>query len=67
MQSDITEALFDNCNLHLTVFDKAIANKADFYSSYFFSIDPEKTKLKKAIFSQDGLKGLLHKYEIIVK
>ena len=67
MKSDLTEALFDNCNLHLAVFADAIANKTDFYSSYFFSIDPEKTKLKKAIFSQENIKGLLDKYEIIVK
>ena len=67
MQSDLTEALFDNCNLHLAVFSDAIANKTDFYSSYFFSIDPEKTKLKNAIFSSENIKGLLDKYEIIIK
>lgn len=67
MQSDLTEAIFDNCNLHLAVFSDAIANKADFYSSYFFTIDPEKTKLKKAVFSQENIKGLLDKYEIIIK
>ena len=44
-----------------------IANKADFYTSYDYSFDPDKNKLKKAIFSVDGLKGLLEKYDIVVK
>jgi uncharacterized protein YjbI with pentapeptide repeats len=67
MGSDLTEALFDNCNLRRAVFIDTIAHKADFYTSYDYTIDPEKNKLKKAIFSSDGLKGLLEKYDIIVK
>jgi len=67
MGSDLTEVLFDNCNLRRAVFINTIANKADFYTSYDYAIDPEKNKLKKAIFSIDGLKGLLEKYDLIVK
>lgn len=67
MSADLTEAIFDNCDLHKSVFIDTIANKTDFYSSYNFTIDPEKNKLKRAIFSQSGLKGLLTKHEIIVK
>ena len=67
MKTDLTGVIFDNCNLHKSVFVDAIANKADFTTSYNFSIDPEKNKLKKAKFSQAGLKGLLGKYDIIVK
>lgn len=67
MASDLTEVLFDNCNLRKAVFIDTIANKADFYTSYDYSIDPEKNKLKKAIFSTDGLKGLLEKYDLVVK
>ncbi|AWH85777.1 hypothetical protein HYN59_11940 [Flavobacterium album] len=66
MNTDLTEVQFDNCNLHKSVFIDAIANKADFTTSYNFSIDPERNKLKKARFSQAGLKGLLEKYEIVV-
>jgi hypothetical protein len=44
---------------------KTIADKADFRTSYNYSIDPTKTKL--AQFSIDGLKGLLTKYDIIVE
>jgi uncharacterized protein YjbI with pentapeptide repeats len=67
MASDLTEVLFDNCNLRRAVFMDTIANKADFSTSYDYTIDPEKNKLKKAVFSTDGLKGLLEKYNIVVK
>ncbi|HEY0045555.1 MAG TPA: pentapeptide repeat-containing protein [Flavobacterium sp.] len=67
MKSDLTDVLFDNCDLYKSVFLEATASKADFSTSYNFSIDPEKTKLKRAVFSQEGLKGLLHKYDLIVK
>lgn len=67
MNTDLTGVIFDNCNMHKTVFIDAIAIKADFTTSYNFSIDPERNKLRKAMFSQAGLKGLLDKYEIIVK
>src|SRR5690606_35715539 len=59
MNADITDAVFDNCDFHKSVFIDTIANKADFTTSYNFTIDPEKNKLKKAKFSQAGLKGLL--------
>ena len=67
MKADITDVIFDNCNLHKSVFIDTIANKADFTTSYNYTMDPEKNKLKRAKFSQAGLKGLLEKYEIIVK
>lgn len=67
MKTDLTGVTFDNCNLHKAVFIDAIANKADFTTSYNFSIDPERNKLKRAIFSTEGLKGLLDKYDLIVK
>ena len=66
MSTDLTEALFDNCDLYRAEFAKAIANKADFRSSYNYTIDPSSTKLKKASFSLSNLKGLLHKHDIVV-
>lgn len=67
MSADLTEVVFDNCDLYRSEFAKAIANKADFKTSYNYTIDPTKTKIKKAVFSLDGLKGLLFKHDIIVK
>jgi uncharacterized protein YjbI with pentapeptide repeats len=67
MNTDLTGVIFDNCNLHKSVFVDAIANKADFSTSYNFTIDPERNKLKKAVFSEAGLKGLLEKYDLVIK
>lgn len=67
MSTDLTEVLFDNCDLYRAEFEKAIANKTDFRTSYNYTIDPQKTKLKKAQFSISGIKGLLHKHDIIVE
>lgn len=67
MQTDLSETLFDNCNLRLAVFTDANCEKADFYTSHDFTIDPEKTKLKRAIFSSEGIKGLLTKYNLVIK
>ncbi|RYZ86306.1 MAG: pentapeptide repeat-containing protein [Proteobacteria bacterium] len=67
MAADMTDVTFDNCNLHQTVFHDTLLQKADFTSSFNYAMDPEKNKLKRAIFSKDGLAGLLAKYEIVVK
>lgn len=67
MAADLTGVTFNNCNLHKSTFIDTIANKTDFSTSTNFTIDPEKNKLKKAIFSKEGLKGLLTKYDITVK
>lgn len=67
MECNLQEAMFDNCNLHLAVFIGADASKCDFSSSYHYSMNPAKTKLKKAIFSEDGLKGLLSEFDIIIR
>ena len=66
MESDLTEALFDNCNLRHAVFIGTTANKTDFTTSYDFTIDPEKNKLKRAIFSTENLAGLLQKYDLVI-
>ena len=67
MESDLSEAMFDNCNLRHAVFIVTTAHKTDFSTSYDFIIDPEKNKLKRAIFSSDNLAGLLKKYDLVIK
>lgn len=67
MSTDLTEVLFENCDLYRSEFAKATANKANFKTSYNYTIDPTKTKIKKAIFSLVGIKGLLFKHEIEVQ
>jgi uncharacterized protein YjbI with pentapeptide repeats len=67
MAADLSEVVFDNCDLYRAEFDKANASKANFKTSYNYTIDPEKTKIKKANFALEGLKGLLYKHNIIVE
>jgi uncharacterized protein YjbI with pentapeptide repeats len=66
MGADLTGVVFDRCDLYRSEFAKAIANKTNFKTSINYTIDPEKTKLKKAIFAMEGLKGLLFKHDIVV-
>ena len=66
MSTDLTGVLFDNCDLYRSEFSKAIADKADFRTSRNYTIDPEKTKIRKAIFSKDGIKGLLFKHDLVI-
>jgi len=67
MSSDLTEALFDNCNLRRAVFSETNLTKADLSTSYDYALDLDKNKVKKAVFSTDGLKGLLEKYQLVIK
>lgn len=63
-QCDLTNATFDNCELAGATFDNTILEKADFRTSFNYSIDPDKNKIKKARFSRSGIVGLLDKYDI---
>ncbi len=63
-ECDLSSAVFDNCDLTRTIFDRTILEKADFRSSFNYSIDPELNRIKKAKFSQSGIAGLLEKYDL---
>lgn len=66
-ETDLTEALFANCDLSGAIFKDSILEKADLRSSFNYSIDPEKNRIKKAKFSIHGIAGLLDKYNIVVE
>jgi uncharacterized protein YjbI with pentapeptide repeats len=71
VEVDFTEAnlfgvMFDNCDLSGSTFDHSLLEKADFRTSYNYSIDPELNRIRKAKFSISGLPGLLAKYDIDV-
>jgi len=63
-QTDLSGSIFENCDLQRAVFDGTNLEKVDFSSSFNFTIDPEKNKIKKARFSNQGLAGLLDKYNL---
>jgi len=64
--ADLTLSVFSRCDLSGAVFGRTMLAQVDFSEAYNFSIDPELNNLRKAIFSQAGLSGLLHKYDIVV-
>ncbi len=66
-ESDLSNAIFDNCDLTRAIFKNTILEKANFCTSYNFSIDPEINSIKKAKFSKEGIIGLLDKYDILVE
>jgi fluoroquinolone resistance protein len=65
-EADLTGAVFKNCDLQRAGFQNTNLEKADLSSSYNYSIDPEKNKLKKARFSSPGILGLLDKYDLVI-
>ncbi len=66
-EADLTNAIFDTCNLEQANFDRTTLEKADFRSSYNYTIDPEINRVKKAKFSVFGISGLLTKYDIEIE
>ncbi|MCW3075998.1 MAG: pentapeptide repeat-containing protein [Bacteroidetes bacterium] len=66
-QADLSGSFFINCDLSRAVFDGTNLEKSDLRTSYNFTIDPERNKIKKARFSNAGLAGLLGKYDIIIE
>jgi fluoroquinolone resistance protein len=62
--ADLAGTIFDKCNFDRAKFDNTNLEKADLRTSFNYSIDPERNKLKKAKFSRDGLAGLLEKYDL---
>lgn len=66
-ECDLTNSSFFNCDLGGALFDNTNLEKTDFLTSYGYSLDPERNRLKKTIFSSNGLPGLLSKYDIIIE
>ena len=66
METDLTRVVFENCDLYRAEFSKANCSNSDFKTSRNYSIDPSKTKVKKAIFSKSEVKGLLFKHDLVI-
>ncbi|MCO4292750.1 pentapeptide repeat-containing protein [Solitalea sp. MAHUQ-68] len=66
-ETDLLGAIFKTCNLNGAIFDNSILEKADFRTSFNYTIDPENNRIKKARFDLQGIPGLLAKYDITVE
>jgi len=65
--TDLTAARFEHCDLSGANFDNSNLEKADFRTAQHYSIDPERNRIKQALFSLDGVGGLLRKYNIDIE
>ncbi len=65
--ADLAYTLFDGCDLERASFHHTNLEKADFSTSFNFCINPNVCKLKKTIFSEDGLRGLVAHLNIEIK
>ena len=63
-ETDLTETIFNSCNLEGALFENCNLEKVDFRTAFNYSLDPEKNKIAKAKFSKEGALGLLKKYNI---
>lgn len=74
INSNLSEVDFTACNLKLAdfsgsdlnqaVFMQTVLEQADFRTALNFQIDPTVNKLRKALFSLQGLPGLLSAYQL---
>jgi uncharacterized protein YjbI with pentapeptide repeats len=60
----LTGSAFEQCELSGTVFNRTDLGGVDFSTSYNYTIDPELNNIRKAVFSADGIPGLLTKHQI---
>ena len=67
MKANLTAAIFEKCDLYRAEFAQANLSKANFASSFNFAINPKKTKITKAVFSNANVKGLLQHHDIVVQ
>lgn len=65
--ADLSQSSFEGCDLAGAVFSDTNLEKADFSKAFYYMIDPDCNRIKKATFSIDGVAGLLGKYDIFFK
>jgi uncharacterized protein YjbI with pentapeptide repeats len=65
--ANLTNSIFENCNLDNATFNDTQLAAVDFTSAYNYKIDPEFNPMKKAKFSTQGISGLLGKYDIKIQ
>lgn len=63
-KTDLSQSIFNDCDLMNSKFENSNLNQVDFTSSYNYTIDINSCNVKKAKFSLQGLPGLLNGYGI---
>ena len=66
-QADLSKSIFSMCDFHESLFANTNLSTVDFTSCVNFLIDPEQNNIKKTIFTQAQLGGLLYRYDIIIE
>ena len=66
-ECDLSSSVFDECDLTRAAFQGTIIEKADFRTSFNYSIDPENNRIKGAKFALAGVPGLLDKYNLEIE
>ena len=66
-EADLSNSLFHESDLSSAIFEQSNLEKSDFSSAKGFIINPKENKLKQAIFSLEGLPGLLQNIGIQIK
>jgi uncharacterized protein YjbI with pentapeptide repeats len=64
--ADLREASFSGCDLTRAIFVRTDLRKADLRKAVNYSFSPEENRLRKALFSIEGLPGLLEEYGVVV-
>jgi uncharacterized protein YjbI with pentapeptide repeats len=62
--AQLKDARFTGSDLWEAKFDHTLLQKADFSGAIHYQINPEQNQIKGAVFSRDGLEGLLSIYQI---
>lgn len=66
-ETDLSGAMFDKCDMEMAKFENSILEGADFRTAFNYGINPIINRMKKAKFSQDGIAGLLYKFDIEIE
>lgn len=66
-EGDFSKGIFQDCDFSGALFYNTNLEQADFRTSIHYSIHPANNKIKKAMFSQSEIRGLLDQYGIVIE
>jgi len=65
--TNLSLSIFNNCNFYQTIFENTNLEKADLSTSKKITLDPNKNRVKDAIFSKENALGLLAVFQLNIK